>query len=205
MPDIWMASGTGRSEFSEKKSRFLGEARPAKSADEARARIKELKEEHPRARHVAWAYVLGGDAALKGMSDDGEPRGTAGRPILDLIAGGKLTNTMVAVVRYFGGVKLGTGGLVSAYGRSASEALAQMPRVRMMNWVRLVMDMEYSLHDRVKRLSAEVGGRCIDERFDAAVRIVADIPEAVVDEFQRVVNDVGRGTVQVEIVGRPAE
>ncbi|MDF1567214.1 MAG: YigZ family protein [Spirochaetaceae bacterium] len=205
MPEIWMASGTGRSDFSEKKSRFLGEARPAKSADEARSRIKELREEHPRARHVAWAYVLGGDAALKGMSDDGEPRGTAGRPILDLIAGGRLTDTMVTVVRYFGGVKLGTGGLVSAYGRSASEALARMPRVRLVNWVRLVMDMEYSLHDRVKRLSAEAGGRCIDERFDTAVRIVIDIPEAVVEEFLRDVEDTGCGAVRVEIVGQPTE
>jgi putative IMPACT (imprinted ancient) family translation regulator len=79
--------GNGPIGFFREESRFLGEARPAKSAEEARRRIKELREEHPRARHVAWAYVLGGDAALKGMSDDGEPRGTAGRPILDLIAG----------------------------------------------------------------------------------------------------------------------
>ena len=199
MPELWIPSGTGEFDFTERKSRFIAEARKISGADEARVRVKELRLEHPRSRHVAWAYVLGKDAALKGMSDDGEPRGTAGRPIIDPICGNNLTFTLVTVVRYFGGVKLGTGGLTSAYGKSSREALARMPRIRLVERIRVEVGIEYALYERVHHLILEAGGIITEEQFESGVTIHIDFPVSGLEEFRRNVKDLSRGTAQFEV------
>jgi uncharacterized YigZ family protein len=197
MPELLIPSGVGHSDFIESKSRFIGEARRVGNAAAARVSIKKLKLEHPRSSHVAWAYVLGNDAALRGMSDDGEPRGTAGRPILDPIAGSGLTNTLVTVVRYFGGVKLGTGGLSSAYGRASQEALGAMPRVILVERVRIEMVMEYSLYEYSVRLLGKIRGKIVEENFDSTVRLAAEIPVPALDEFRRKMRDASNGTIEI--------
>ena len=108
------------SEIIEKKSRFIGYAARANSEEEAKAFVAEISREHPKARHVAFAYVLPNTART---SDDGEPRGTAGLPIYNVITRRKLNNVVVVVVRYFGGTLLGRGGLIRAYGKAAGLAL----------------------------------------------------------------------------------
>ena len=105
-----------------KKSKFLGYKYDIASADEIEGILANLKKEHKKARHIAWGYIIS-SPHLEKCSDDGEPSGTAGRPILNVLQKRGLSNCMVAVVRYFGGIKLGAGGLVRAYGKSASEAL----------------------------------------------------------------------------------
>ncbi len=197
MPKFRIPAGTGRSDFTEKKSRFIGEAVKALSPEEARSRIRELREQHPRARHVAWAYVLGHDGALVGLSDDGEPHGTAGRPILDPIQGAGLTETLVTVVRYFGGVKLGTGGLVSAYGRCAKEAVEALPKADLVERTRMEVRMDYPLFERIKRSAEEMDALIADEIFGAEVRLIADVPSAHAEEFIRIVADVSRGSAEV--------
>lgn len=167
------------------------------NADEARARVKFLKMEHPRSRHVAWAYVLGPDGSLRGLSDDGEPHGTAGRPIMDPIVGAGLTNTLVTVVRFFGGVKLGTGGLTSAYGRSSKDALAAMPRVRLIERTRIEIGVGYSLYEYTVRLSKEVGAVINTERFDSMVTMEIDIPDMQLEEFSRKIRDASSGDVEI--------
>ena len=107
-------------EIIEKKSRFIGYAARAGSEDEAKAFIGEISREHPKARHIAFAYVLPNTAKT---SDDGEPRGTAGLPIYNVITRRKLKNIVVVVVRYFGGTLLGKGGLIRAYGKAAGLAI----------------------------------------------------------------------------------
>ncbi len=199
MPELWIPSGTGHSDFTVRKSRFIGEARKVSSADEARFRVKELRLEHPRSRHVAWAYILGNDGALRGMSDDGEPRGTAGRPIMDPIKGNSLTDTLVTVVRYFGGIKLGTGGLTSAYGKCSQEALAVMPRIRLVERIRVELGIEYSLYEPVVRLIRESGGRIVKELFESGVMVVVNLPVSMLEEFRRNVNNLSRGAVQFEV------
>ncbi|RKX87171.1 MAG: hypothetical protein DRP70_09035 [Spirochaetes bacterium] len=199
MPELWIPSGTGHSDFTERKSRFIGEARKVSGAEEARLRIKKLRLEHPRSRHVAWAYILGKDAALKGMSDDGEPRGTAGRPIMDPIKGNSLTDTLVTVVRYFGGVKLGTGGLSSAYGKSSQESLAGMPRVRLIERIRVELGIEYSVYEQVVRLIREADGLIVQELFEFGVKVVVDLPVSMFEEFRRNVKDISRGAAQFEV------
>lgn len=199
MPELWIPSGTGHSDFTERKSRFIGEARKVSSADEARLRVKELRLVHPQSRHVAWAYILGNDGALRGMSDDGEPRGTAGRPIMDPIMGNSLTDTLVTVVRYFGGIKLGTGGLSSAYGKSSQEALAGMPRIRLVERTRVRLGIEYSLYEPVVRLIREAGGRIAYELFETGVDVVVDLPVSMLEEFRRNVNNLSRGAAQFKV------
>ena len=166
-----------------------------RSAEAARMRVKELRLEHPRSRHVAWAYVLGKDAALRGMSDDGEPRGTAGRPIMNPIVGGGLTETLVTVVRYFGGVKLGTGGLTSAYGRCCQDALELMPKVLLIERIRVELGVEYSLYEYTVRLAEEVGGLIDEEIFDTTIRLSIDVPVSALEDFRRSMIDASRGTV----------
>lgn len=115
--------GTSEGEYKEKGSKFLGFAYPVKSEEEVKERIGELKKKYFDARHHCYAYVLGADKTKIRASDDGEPNHSAGDPILGQIRSKDLTNVLVVVVRYFGGVKLGVGGLISAYKAAASEAL----------------------------------------------------------------------------------
>lgn len=105
-----------------KKSKFLGYKYDINSTDEVDKILSALKKDHKKARHIAWAYIIS-SPHLEKCSDDGEPSGTAGRPILNVLQKRGINNCLVAVVRYFGGIKLGAGGLVRAYGKSASEAL----------------------------------------------------------------------------------
>ena len=113
----------GEGEVIEKKSRFIAIAAPVQSEEEATAFVESIRKKYWDARHHCYAYILGEKKEIRRMSDDGEPTGTAGKPILDLIEGGDLTNTIIVVTRYFGGTLLGTGGLVRAYSGAAKEGL----------------------------------------------------------------------------------
>ena len=197
MAEYWVPSGIGVSEHVDRKSRFLGEARAVADPNEARRRVKELKEEHSGARHVAWAHVIGSSGALLGLSDDGEPHGTAGRPILDPIVGAGLTNTLVTVVRYFGGVKLGTGGLVSAYGRSAREALEAMPRRKLIPMSDAAFEVVYSDYEPVVRLVRGFDGELLKEEFAASVSLEVRLPSASLDAFSKQLSDLTRGAVHL--------
>ncbi len=193
MPEFLVPAGTGRSEFTEKKSRFIGEARQVLSAEEARDIVSGLRAEHPRSRHVVWAYVIGSDGALKGLSDDGEPHGTAGRPVLDPIVGGGFTNTLVTVVRYFGGVKLGTGGLVSAYGRSCREVLEDMPAEKLIPKKRLKTVLDYPLYEAARRLLDDAEARILGEEFGSGIELVFEVPLAAWEGLQLALTDLTRG------------
>ncbi len=118
-------------EFTEKRSRFIGSVRVALSAGEAAETIKKFPEIYPKANHHCWGYRIGADAPLEHCSDAGEPAGTAGRPILGVIKRYDLTNTLIVVTRYFGGVKLGVRGLIDAYKRAAELAIEQAGVVEM--------------------------------------------------------------------------
>ena len=120
-------AGPVESELVIKKSRFLGRVMPVSGRTEAYAEVARLKDLHPGAVHVCWALLAGGQSAAV---DDGEPSGTAGRPMLDVLRGSGMLDIAAVVVRYFGGVKLGTGGLVRAYSDAVSLVLPEVPRVR---------------------------------------------------------------------------
>ena len=145
-------AGEGSSEYVEKKSRFLGRVFAVSSEDEARALLEAVKREHYDARHNCWCYILRGGA--KRYSDDGEPQGTAGQPMLNVFEREGVENVLCVVTRYFGGILLGTGGLVRAYTAAAKDALLDAGVNEMRQWASLRVTCPYSLYDRV-RLEAE--------------------------------------------------
>ena len=123
MDIYYTVRGTGSSKYTEKMSRFLSFALPVKTADEAKSLVKKYQNDYHDARHVCWAYMLGPERTQWLLNDNGEPSGTAGKPILGQINSAGLTDVLVIVVRYFGGIKLGTSGLIAAYREAARLAL----------------------------------------------------------------------------------
>lgn len=139
----------GQGEYEEKKSRFLGKAVHIESEEEAAAFIAGIRKQYYDARHNCYAWVLGEGSERKKSSDDGEPSGTAGQPILRVIEGSGCTNVLVIVTRYFGGTLLGTGGLVRAYTQAARAALEDAQKARMCLCRKLAVTVEYGALDRL--------------------------------------------------------
>lgn len=129
LPDYYTTIATGQSaEIKEKSSRFIAFAYPVKTEEQAKQLLSDLKKEHHAAAHHCWAYVLEADASLQKSSDDREPSGTAGKPILRAILSAGVTNVLIVVVRYFGGKLLGVPGLIAAYGQAAETVLLNAPK-----------------------------------------------------------------------------
>ena len=139
----------GKGEYTEKKSRFLGEIHPVSTEEEAAAVVAQARKHYYDARHHCYAWILGEDGALKKASDDGEPSGTAGVPMLKVLDGAGIMNAVVVVTRYFGGTLLGTGGLVRSYTQAAQAALADAKIVRMCMCRVIGVEIGYSLLDKV--------------------------------------------------------
>ena len=151
MTEYLVPAGYGRGEYSEKRSRFIGQIWPVGSEQEALAHLAAVRKEHYDARHTCFAYIIRESGTVR-YGDDGEPQGTAGQPILAVLSGAALTDVCCTVTRYFGGVLLGTGGLVRAYTAAAKAALSDAGAARMAAWQRLRIPCPYPLLERVKRL-----------------------------------------------------
>ena len=139
-----------QAEFVEKKSRFIAYVRKVSTEDEARAFIEEIKKKHWDATHNVFAYQVGESSEIQRFSDDGEPQGTAGMPVLNVLKGGELKNTAIVVTRYFGGTLLGTGGLVRAYGRAASLGVEAAGISEMVLMKRYRIQADYSLFGKIE-------------------------------------------------------
>ena len=184
-------------------SRFIGILRRVESDAEAKAAIAGIRESHSGASHVAYAFAIGPERSLsQGHSDDGEPHGTAGRPILDQISGADLTSCLVTVVRYFGGTKLGTGGLARAYGEAAKAAIEKSGARTFVERRGFRLEVSYRKADSLFRLIDELGGTVEKREFGGAVRIVGALPVSAVDEFCRQVADLTSGKSYPEISER---
>ena len=123
MSEYFIVSKSGQGEIVEKKSRFIAHVLPVNTEEEALCHIENIKKQYWDARHNCFAFVIGRNNEIQRFSDDGEPQGTAGKPILEVLVNGNIHNTLIVVTRYFGGTLLGTGGLVRAYGLSSKEGL----------------------------------------------------------------------------------
>ena len=175
-----------------KKSRFLAQAAPVNSPDEALAFVRWVGD--PAATHNCWAYRIGQDYRF---NDDGEPGGTAGRPILQAIEGQAIDHAVVVVTRWYGGIKLGAGGLARAYGGSAAECLRRAPRTQIVAMAQLALHCEFGelalLKARLKDWSAQVES----EAFDATgVSLILSLPESQLEEAQARIVDISRGRIQ---------
>ena len=161
--------------YKAKGSKFLSFALPVRSADEVKERVKAYRKEYYDARHVCYAYVLGAERAEWRANDDGEPSGTAGRPILGQIHSRELTDVLVVVVRYFGGILLGTSGLIAAYKEAAADALEQATVVERTVERQVAIRFEYPLMNEVMRVVKETGAQVLAQSYDQECRMTLSI------------------------------
>lgn len=179
------------------KSEFIAKIAPVTSSEEAAAFIDSVRAEHRKARHNCYAYTLR-DGFETRFSDDGEPQGTAGAPILDVIQKSGLTDVCIVVTRYFGGILLGKGGLTRAYSSSAAKAVAEA-RLRIMCDARDVsLTMDYSFYDRVLRLLPEFEIKTLAQDFADAVSLKLLIKEEHCEKFREKLNDISNGQIAPE-------
>ena len=166
----------GSGEIVEKKSRFIAEVHPVTEEEQAMRILEETRKKYWDARHHCWAYILGRNPAAERMSDDGEPAGTAGKPILEVIRGRELTNVLVIVTRYFGGTLLGTGGLVRAYTAAAVEGLNQSESITKIHGVKLKMDTNYTDLGKIQYLLGNRGIHQLEPVYTDKVEMTALVP-----------------------------
>ena len=176
-----------------RKSRFLGCVQPVAGRAEALAVVQRLRAEHPGAAHVCWALLAGGQSAA---NDDGEPGGTAGRPMLEVLRHQQLEGVLATVVRYFGGVKLGAGGLVRAYTDAVAQALLGAEKVPLQKTLALVCRVPYALEGLVRRELQEAGAVLGEVRYGEAVEIAFNVSEGAAGPLQARLNEAGQGLLR---------
>ena len=191
-------AGEGYAELEVKRSRFLGRARRIQSPQEARDWVAKEREVHPGARHVVHAFLVGPpNSEVAGMHDDGEPKGTAGRPVLDAIRASGIRNVLVTVTRYFGGTKLGTGGLVRAYGDCARLSLENTPTVDVRPEIAFRVWLPYEFYDGLVRMLETWKCRREQEEFQEEVSLVVHLPEDRYEEYLEGIQNLTRGRCQI--------
>lgn len=193
-------SATHRTETTISRSRFITTIAHTPTVQDAREFIDAMRAEFPDATHNCWAYVTGppGDTASIGMSDAGEPHGTAGRPMLDVLLHSGIGEIAAVVTRYYGGTKLGTGGLVKAYSGSVQEGLAGLTTRRRVVQTRVCVRVPYSDVEMLRRTLAEVEAEVVAEDYTEAVTYEVAVPVDRVEQFRRTIADrtAGRADIQ---------
>ena len=189
-------------EFVEKKSRVIGAVYPCKTEEEALWFVEKKKKQYWDASHNVYAYVVRqeGRAPLARCSDDGEPQGTAGRPVLDVLERGNLVDCCVVVTRYFGGTLLGTGGLVRAYGHGAKLAIEAAHVLHMEPAKRCQLSFDYSLYGKLQALFPEFGAVLEDTAFGADVTLTFRIREDRFAAFEKALTEKTNGTLQATVL-----
>ena len=194
--------GYGTGEIVEKKSRFIAEVFPVVSEDEVSAHIEKIKKEYWDARHHCWAYVIGQNPGTERMSDDGEPAGTAGKPILEVIRGRGLTDVLVVVTRYFGGTLLGTGGLVRAYTQAALEGLSHAGILRKVPGVRLKIGTDYTGLGKIQYLLAQREISILDTVYTDRVEILTAAAADMAESLKKEITEGTSGQAVIEEDGQ---
>lgn len=186
----------------EKKSEFIGDAAHIDSLDDALAFVAGIRAQHPKARHVAYAAVCGGaDGMLaERMSDDGEPSGTAGKPILDVLKQGGYTDCVVAVTRYFGGILLGSGGLVRAYSSAASLAMKAAQSADIVTATRYRVTLDYPQLSRLQQILREVDGEQAEESYAEHITLTAQVPQSNAERFEVAVQEAFNAAITPEVL-----
>jgi len=190
------------SEGTIKKSRFITLLAHTEGVEAARAFVQRVKAEHPTARHHCWAWVAGppDDSQQLGFSDDGEPSGTAGKPMLAQLMGSQIGEITAVVVRYYGGIMLGTGGLVKAYGGGVQQALKQLARKQKIPMRQFQLRCDYAQLNDVERLVQRFEGERLKTEFLDVVSLTLALPHAQVAGFMQNLTDISRGALTLEPV-----
>ena len=198
MEQFLVPAGEGTSEYMEKKSRFLGLITPVTTEAEARARLEAVKKQEYDARHNCWAYIL--HSGQKRYSDDGEPQGTAGQPMLNVFERERVVDVLCVVTRYFGGILLGAGGLCRAYTKAAKDALDAAGICKMQPWLRQTVSAPYALFERVKLLIAAQAGVLEDAQYGADILVTYRIPAGADEALRTALREASSGTIAPQLL-----
>ena len=200
MDEYLVPTDFGEDEFIEKKSRFIGRVWPVETEEEALEKIQQMKKQQYDATHNCWAYVIR-DGAMR-FSDDGEPGGTAGNPMMQVLQREQVYNVVCVVTRYFGGILLGAGGLVRAYTKGAKIALDAAGKSMKRVWTVLYLPCPYNFYDRVKLEIAAFEGVIRDTQFTAEVEMEILMAEGKTQAFLDKLTDMTAGTVEAMEIGQ---
>lgn len=196
MTEYYLPTDYGTAEFVEKKSRFIGEIWPVSTEEEARQRVADVKKKYHDARHSCWCFLLR-DGTIR-YSDDGEPQGTAGQPMLEVFSRAGITDCVCVVTRYFGGVLLGTGGLVRAYTRSAKDALDAAGITVERLWDRLLVPCSYGQFEKVRQETQRHRGVIEDTDYGADIMLTVLTPEGSTQAYLEGLTELSAGTIEGE-------
>ncbi|MBR6033466.1 MAG: YigZ family protein [Clostridia bacterium] len=172
-----------KAEITEKKSKFIAEVFYVETVKEAEEAIERVKKREHSAKHHCYAYRIIDEKIIEKMSDDGEPSGTAGAPILSILQGKNLNNVLVIVTRYFGGILLGTGGLVRAYSESATNAIEKAETKKMQKGAEIELEIRYQEYENLKYYLSKINGKIISSEYKDNVKATIQIPISYVDDF----------------------
>ena len=200
MAEYYVPARDSETEFTEKRSRFIGHLWRVETEEEAREKIAQMKAKYYDARHNCWCYLLR-EGGVTRYSDDGEPQGTAGQHMLEVFRREGVENVCCVVTRYFGGVLLGTGGLLRAYTRSAKDALQEAGIAVVRQWAQTVVECPYPLLERMKQEIAAAQGILGEIEYGAQVRIPALLPVEHWPAYQARITEVTAGKLQAEKLG----
>lgn len=189
-----------QAEIEVKKSRFIAIAVPCDSPEQVKELVSQTRKEHPQANHVVHAAVLGPQGTSYSMSDDHEPKNTAGRPALEVLKGSGITNIVILIVRYFGGTLLGTGGLVKAYGDSAKAVLDGVETEELIAKSTFSVVTGYDMYEQMKKLLVEHGCADIKEEFTTEIHFTGSIPTTNTEALGKAVIELssGRNIIQFQ-------
>ncbi len=180
-----------------RKSRFIGVVMPVADRAEAAEQVQRMRQQYPDATHVCWALLAGGQS---GMSDDGEPSGTAGRPMLEVLRHHDVEGVLGMVVRYYGGIKLGAGGLVRAYTDAIASAMKLAERVELVKQGQLDLEVDYADEARIRRWLEQKSYQLIDTLHEAKVRLRVQMPADELAQAEAQVRDLTQGRAVVRVV-----
>lgn len=190
---------SSETEFTEKRSRFISHLLPVESEEDARAFIAQVKKQYYDARHNCWCYLIGENIVR--YSDDGEPQGTAGQPMLNVFQRENVTDVVCVVTRYFGGILLGAGGLTRAYSKSARDALCAAGVSEMGLCAAVSVPCSYGLFERVKGEIAALGGIIDNTEYGADIRLDVSLPGESVDALASRLTELSAGGIQIVRLG----
>ena len=196
MTEYYIPTGPSEAEVVEKRSRFIGQVWRVTTEEEARARIEEVRKRHYDARHHCWCYRIR-EGGVERYSDDGEPQGTAGQPMLNVFQREEVTDVVCVVTRYFGGILLGAGGLVRAYTQSAKAALDAAGISVVRRWLAMEVPCTYAQFEGIRREIEAFGGVVEHVDYGADVLLSVLVPESRGEDFAARILDVSAGAIQV--------
>ncbi|GEP19090.1 YigZ family protein [Pediococcus argentinicus] len=181
-----------------KKSEFITTVVPIKDEEDAQSKINQISDQYAKANHHCFAYLLGNHQEIQRSSDNGEPSGTAGVPILEVLKREHMTNLLVVVTRFFGGIKLGAGGLIRAYGSSTSQALTESHKVALIKQVELKIHLDYNQNDQLNYCLNQVNVQPQQTDYDTRVTTTVLVDETNLENFKQQLIELFNGNIQIE-------